>query len=362
MGRMALHRIFLLLVVVLAAAVLPAKPLRAAGDATAHARSLYVEGVKQQKAGRLAEAREAFAKAFRLKKHFQIAGNLGSVELELKRYRDAAEHLSWALADIQRESKAATEDVNAIAERLRVAQAQVVTLRLKVSLLAEPHTAFQLLLDGKAIGSSAGLAFMPAGRHRLLARSAGAVSLTRSITAQAGESVDLVLDLRPAGAGLAANAERIEKAAQTGRPAWPLWGAASMAAVGLVGTVTFWALNASHGGKADDLAAQIQSDSGQNPHNACDLTDGALFDRCNAWRDQRAHATDTGALALASTVALASSTAFGLVYALLPPKLFGQKSSGDGGTSKASVGAVSRLAMVPVVSGQGAGFQLMGSF
>src|SRR5690349_768840 len=58
------------------------------------ARALYMEGIKAADAKNWAAAHTAFLEAWKQSEHYQIAANLGSMEIKLGRYRDAAEHLA----------------------------------------------------------------------------------------------------------------------------------------------------------------------------------------------------------------------------------------------------------------------------
>src|SRR5262245_21625199 len=64
---------------------------------TKKAAALYDEGVAAYRKSKWAAARASFLASWALKKHWQIAGNLGDCELKLGLYRDAAEHLSFFL-------------------------------------------------------------------------------------------------------------------------------------------------------------------------------------------------------------------------------------------------------------------------
>lgn len=70
------------------------------GDArTDQARELYVKGVALYEQGQFEKAEAAFLAGWGLKKHYQIASNLGACEMKLGRFRDAAEHLAYFLRE-----------------------------------------------------------------------------------------------------------------------------------------------------------------------------------------------------------------------------------------------------------------------
>lgn len=61
------------------------------------ATGFYNKGVAATQVKDWQTARKAFAEAWKLSKHYQVAANLGWAEYELKLYRDAAEHLDYFL-------------------------------------------------------------------------------------------------------------------------------------------------------------------------------------------------------------------------------------------------------------------------
>jgi hypothetical protein len=84
------------------AAAQPSKPPAAppeGGARTDQARELFVKGVALYDQGQFEKAEAAFLAAWALKKHYQIASNLGACEMKLGRYRDAAEHLAFFLRE-----------------------------------------------------------------------------------------------------------------------------------------------------------------------------------------------------------------------------------------------------------------------
>lgn len=67
---------------------------------TDRARQLHKEADELFKKGDYERARVAYLAAWALKKHWQIAASLGDCEVFLLRYRDAAEHLTFALREV----------------------------------------------------------------------------------------------------------------------------------------------------------------------------------------------------------------------------------------------------------------------
>jgi hypothetical protein len=70
------------------------------GDArTDQARELYVKGVALYEQRQFDKAEAAFLAAWALKKHYQIASNLGACEMKLGKFAAAAEHLAFFLRE-----------------------------------------------------------------------------------------------------------------------------------------------------------------------------------------------------------------------------------------------------------------------
>jgi tetratricopeptide (TPR) repeat protein len=106
--------------------------------ATDRARALHIEGARLFELGKYDQAYVAFLAAWALKKHPQIAGNLGDCEMKLGKYRDAAEHYAFAAQDPKPEAKGIAQ------ERLKEAQIKIGTL-----VVATNPGGAEVLLDGK---------------------------------------------------------------------------------------------------------------------------------------------------------------------------------------------------------------------
>ena len=79
-----------------------AQTTQASADETARARELFRQGAAAMKDGKFQDARKALLQVWTLRHSYDVAAVLGQAELELKAYRDAAEHLD-AIADATRE-------------------------------------------------------------------------------------------------------------------------------------------------------------------------------------------------------------------------------------------------------------------
>ena len=114
----------------------PAQPQTTAtaemdGALLGQARKLHREGVIHLQRGKPKQAYAAFAAAWGIKKHYRVAGPLGAVELALKHYRDAAEHLHFFLEHSPNNSD--LQDRAKTQKLFDEAAAHVVQLTLKVA-------------------------------------------------------------------------------------------------------------------------------------------------------------------------------------------------------------------------------------
>lgn len=144
-------------------------------------------------AGRWTEAHAAYKAAFEAadpassteRERAELAGELGLCEIELRKYRDAAEHLAWSLE--QRDALPLQLQLRFEAGQ-RKAAPHVGTLYLSV----EPPDA-EVLIDGKAISAPARTyrLFLEPGEHMVRARSGGYEEAFQSFDAQAGKATTI---------------------------------------------------------------------------------------------------------------------------------------------------------------------------
>lgn len=130
------------------------QPGGAAGEAPAastkpadRADELFAQGNVAFDEGRLDEAYSLYQQAWALKRTYDIAGNLGQVELKLGKFRDAAEHLDFTLRLFPPTGK--SEPREAIRRALDAARKEVGALSIRVNVQGAAVT-----IDGKPIGLS----------------------------------------------------------------------------------------------------------------------------------------------------------------------------------------------------------------
>lgn len=144
---------------------------------TDKARQLYEEGVAALKRSKFFEARASFLAAWSLKKHWQIAANLADCELELGKFREAAEH-----AHYYRKNAPADRHPKGDALLAR-AKEKVGTLTIEVD-----KAGAEVLLDDVVLGKAPleDVVFVEPGSHRVTARMAGSPDVSQSLAIKAG--------------------------------------------------------------------------------------------------------------------------------------------------------------------------------
>ncbi len=153
-------------------------------------RDLFTKGFEAINASRFDAAREVLSEAFRDCPSYDVAGALGQAELELGRYRDAAEHLDYAVSTFppgeSRELLAKTK------EGLERAKRYVGTVRVVVS-----HPGAEVSVDDRPVGVSplTRELFVETGQHRVRSAKEGASAAEESFEARPGQYYALELKL-----------------------------------------------------------------------------------------------------------------------------------------------------------------------
>ena len=139
------------------------------------------------------EAYRLYLAAWNLKKSFDIAGNLGDVELFLGKPRDAAEHLAYSLRIFPPNGKPEAR------QRTRTRLAEARTQVLAMTIHSAPAGA-EILVDGRAIGKTPldGEVFVSPGSHTVEAKLEGYVTAKQTVQGTKGASQEVRLTLAPA--------------------------------------------------------------------------------------------------------------------------------------------------------------------
>lgn len=301
-------------------------PATAAAKPADRADELFAQASTAYDAGRFAEAEAKLSEAWAIRKTYDIAGNLGVVELRLGKPAKAAQHLAWALQHFAPSDSEQTR--SGYQQQLAKARAACGTLRIRVNVAGAEVT-----VGGRVVGAAPleDEVFVEAGSVTVAARGAGYVGAQQAVSVGKGEEREVALVL----AGVAPVV--LER-----RPIWPavLSGGAALAGIA-VGAGLAAAANGK-GGEAATLRAKVGSPS------ACT---GASTGDCVALRDafKARDALSDGSFAsfAAGGVAAAASVALA-IWATRAP----------GGTRRAD----SAVRVLPVAAPNGGGVVVLGAW
>lgn len=159
------------------------------GGLTPRALAPYRQGLAALQASRWSAARAWLARAWGVHHHEDVAPYLGFSELKLRRYSDAAEHLSWYL----RHAPACRAEGRQWARSaLAIALANTATLTVRVL----PAGA-EVAVDGAVLGASplSAPVFLAPGAHSVTARKDGYRRQRVAVQAEEGRSETLTIRL-----------------------------------------------------------------------------------------------------------------------------------------------------------------------
>ncbi|WP_242515957.1 hypothetical protein [Sorangium cellulosum] len=250
----------------------------------------------------------------------EIAGELGLCELELRKYRDAAEHLAWSL---ERRKALSPAQQKRFGKGLADAVKRVATLYLSV----DPPDA-EVLIDGTPIGRprrTYRLFFEP-GMHMVRALARGRGEAFQSLDARAGAETKMALQLpraaesstgEDAPAGVAKKAATEPQAATTSAQApaasasWPgtlrIGGVALTTATATAGAVFLLRAHVVHSNLRE--ANAVRREQGW-ASNACREASAPA-----ACAEIQGQAKERDLLATLGKVSLAASAVFGIATA-----------------------------------------------
>ncbi|XXX72459.1 PEGA domain-containing protein [Sorangium sp. So ce134] len=145
----------------------------------------------------------------------ELAGELGLCALALRKYRDAAEHLTWSLEQGQ-------PLTNEVRLRFETGQAKAAFYLVRVLLSVEPPDA-EVFIDGKAIGRPARTykLFLDPGRHMVRGQAPGREDALHVISADAGSELEISMQLPRTAVSSAEEAAAMPKAVSASPAARP---------------------------------------------------------------------------------------------------------------------------------------------
>lgn len=237
-----------------------------ATDADARAAQLFENGNRRFDEGDLTGAEAAYEEAFALKRSFDIAANLGAVELDQGKSREAAEHFAFALSTFP--ASGSSEKRAALEERLDTSRKKIGTLAVTV----DPAEA-ELTVDGKTpnVSPYRSWIFVEPGRHRIEATRPGFDPAEQEYVAHAGQIFEVSLVLHPSQAPVTAAPQPAPADAPSpseGAPLWPAFVGAGLT-LALVGVgVGFTVAGSSSESDADARRSEL-ADQGVTCPGGC---------------------------------------------------------------------------------------------
>jgi tetratricopeptide (TPR) repeat protein len=266
-------------------------------------RDLIVQANRAMDENQLESARALFLKAWGLKRSYDVAAGLGQAELELGRFRDAAEHLEYCLREFPpTENRELEKEIRAGFER---AKEHVGVLALTVD-----RARADVLVDGVRVGSAPlpSVLFLEPGPHAIEARLDGASAAER-VDVAVGKEHGLTLRLQdeaPAPTASPSSSPGIS------RPWIPI----TLGAIALAGAGT-WAGFLIASNNAEDDVERYRDQLGGNGCTQGAVNAETCANAQDAYDRQRRNAT-ISRVGLSVAVLAGAATAGYLLFA--PPK------------------------------------------
>jgi PEGA domain len=142
---------------------------------------------------RYAEAEPLLREAWELKHSYDIAANLGIVQANLGKWREAAEHLAFALKTFPTNGKPEHRKLGELTLASVLTHVGALTIKVNVDRA-------EVFVDGRSLGVSplSDVVFLDPGERTIEARRSGHATVTRTVNAQAGTATETTLELREA--------------------------------------------------------------------------------------------------------------------------------------------------------------------
>jgi hypothetical protein len=323
------------------------------------ARALYMEGIKAADAKNWAGAHAAFLEAYKQSDHYQIAANLGSMEIKLGRYRDAAEHLAVYLR------KAPSDKVK---DRMRAlaffeeAKKKVGTVQVRVNV-----NGAEILVDDKVVSLSPPVddLFVDPGPRFIKARMAGHKSNETTIEAAGGSTHQVSLTLEKMASAAPPPPPPVKTAEPLPKPPSPepfkprkeiIIAGISVGAVGLLAGTISAIVSSGYGSSAEERREVLL----RRPGGGTACLDPANVSECATLNDLWSSRDTWGNVGVWSFVIGGVAGAGTAVYALVLPRVM---TSGPSDQSDSAEPAPRpRAVVVPVVMPSGGGVAVTGAF
>lgn len=319
-------------------------------DVAARARDLFKKGRQEFDQGHMGAAYESYLAAWELQKSYDIAGNLASLEMETARYRGAAEHAAYALANLPTSSTDAQRGF--LDKVLKDAKKQIVTVTIRVNVERAAVT-----VDGHVVGESPlkGEVYVDAGDHVIAATAPDRLPAQDKLHAEKGTASLIMLTLALPGGGVGGIG-----AAGGGGGASPLSAITSPRPLVVAGFITAGVALAAGGGLA--ILSNVKSDDASLKSTAVAKAHPGAPGFCHANKARQECADLHAAWAGRTTFANASFWTFvgagvvaggTLAYGLLSPRA---------GVAPPGAPRAATFRAVPVVLPEGGALLVTGTF
>jgi len=316
---------------------------------SARARELFRKGREEYgKDGHLPQAYAYFLEAWGLQKSFDIAGNLAVVERQLSRYRDAAEHAAFSLANFP--AGGTDTQRKALEDLLAEARANVGTITVQVSV---EHAA--ITVDGKPAGESPlpYEVFVEPGSHVIAASAPGCEQAQDTVPT--GKGTSHLVKLAPRCGG---GPQPPKTPPSTPPTTTTTEGPRPLTIAGFVTSgigfglgTAFAILSRTKADSANQQQMMIQSGAGNNP-KACAGTSAPTG--CSDLGGLRSSEATFASAALWSFVAAGAVAAGTLVYTFAVPRA--------PATTGAAPAKAARVQVLPLAGPGAGGVMLKGAF
>lgn len=246
----------------------------------ARADEYFRQGKAFVKENRWEDARRAYLAGYQIKRGYDIAGNLGSVELELGLAREAAEHLASCIKSFPATGTAA--QLAYIKGRFEEARQKVSALAIQVNV-----DGAEVFVDGHSIGRSPfnDDVYVEPGKRTLEAKLGGFAPSKQSIEIARGSWQSVALVLRASGGAVPVGPPRSLPLVMEERSRAPFFVGGGVALAGIGAGLTGLFLAQSSAARAESQFNQLKSRGGESAcldaANAaeCDALDRAYHDK-----------------------------------------------------------------------------------
>jgi len=277
------------------------------GEPTRQVRELMHEGAVKFAAGDWEGARFAYFKAWDLKRHPALAANMAAAEIKLELYREAAEHLKYALKFIP---LVQTDKRDAVQEQLNECRAHLTALTIATNVAGANVTVDTVRVGPSPITDEV---LVSPGKHKIEASRHGYQFASREVSTDAGQALSVSIELQPESqvpesASRAPAPVSPESHGKVSARTWALVGGGVATAVSLGVAVVYRLKSNGDANDADSLQSQLVASS-TAPGGAC--TGSSRSSLCNSLQDKldafdRERNVSTGAFVASGVLGIAT--------------------------------------------------------